>query len=1064
MSGPHHVAAWIVDHAALVLVVGLLLTALFGVGLTDLESDSSLEQFESESPEHEALTSASERFSDESAANETSVQIAVHGDDADVLSRESLIATLELQAAIREDERVAPTLVDEEPTVGLANVVATSIIHQDDVDALEQRAEELRQREQRLDETTAELRTGLEEVRALQREYDQLNDSYEAGEIDEQRYQNRSSELEGEIDAIVERATADLDSSETDRFERAVETVRSTQRELSTLERDEFDSEAAYQRHRDRLEDDLSAAYTDGTVGVLRGEYEQLNAAHDELVAERKALETASQPPLTDQIDTLETVNESVYDETLERLLESDSDDPFGGLAVEFLPADVEPGSEPVETHLLVVTQELDTGEDETGLDAIDDEHVEGQRAIASVASEYGTASDREYAVFGFGLLVDEIDRSLGDSLAIVGPIAVAFVVVTLSIAYRDPLDIALGLVGVLAVVIWTLGFMGWAGIAINQALVAVPVLLVGLSIDYAVHVIMRHREHRSGSGERATMGDDDGSGVRGAMVVALAGVGVALTWATVTTAIGFLSNLVSPVAPIREFGLVSTVGILAAFVVFGAVIPAAKVALETRLERRGRDRRKRAFGTGRRLGTVLSLGSRAAQAAPVAVLVCALLFTGAGAYGATTVDTTLEEADFLVEEPPDWTDDLPGEMASGEYRVTHDLTYIDSQFQRETPQAQVLVDGDVTDPETLRRLETAQETAGGMETAAGGDDAVRSPLTLMESVAAENESFNASFQVADRNDDGVPDRNVALLYDRLFEIDPDAASTVLARGDDGEYEAVRLLVDVRSDADGELVTSETRAVAAAIDSDDAADEPETDLSAIATGDPVVTHVLERDVTTSMLESLVLTIVVVAGVLAVAYRLSGAGAAFGVVTVLPVALTVPWVLGTMALFDVPLNALTGTVASLTIGLGVAYCIHVSSRYRLELQRGNSVSDALTTTVRGTGGAVLGSAATTIGGVATLLIALVPVLRQFGAVTGLLIAYAFVASVVLLPALLVLWTRLFGPVDATADHAENDIDSGDTSDDDPADDGDVTADVEASEDVTVAADSSDRTGR
>ncbi len=67
-----------------------------------------------------------------------------------------------------------------------------------------------------------------------------------------------------------------------------------------------------------------------------------------------------------------------------------------------------------------------------------------------------------------------------------------------------------------------------------------------------------------------------------------------------------------------------------------------------------------------------------------------------------------------------------------------------------------------------------------------------------------------------------------------------------------------------------------------------------------------------------------------------------------------------------------------------------------------------------TTVTGTGGALLGSAATTVGGFGTLSFAIFPVLQQFGIITGLTIIYAFLASVFVLPSLLVVWTRYLGP--------------------------------------------------
>jgi len=85
----------------------------------------------------------------------------------------------------------------------------------------------------------------------------------------------------------------------------------------------------------------------------------------------------------------------------------------------------------------------------------------------------------------------------------------------------------------------------------------------------------------------------------------------------------------------------------------------------------------------------------------------------------------------------------------------------------------------------------------------------------------------------------------------------------------------------------------------------------------------------------------------------------------------------------MYLLEIPFNVMTGMITSLTVGLGVAYSIHMSERYSLELKRTGSVWEAMSRTVTGTGGALLGSAATTVGGFGVLAFAILPPLQQFG---------------------------------------------------------------------------------
>jgi predicted RND superfamily exporter protein len=48
--------------------------------------------------------------------------------------------------------------------------------------------------------------------------------------------------------------------------------------------------------------------------------------------------------------------------------------------------------------------------------------------------------------------------------------------------------------------------------------------------------------------------------------------------------------------------------------------------------------------------------------------------------------------------------------------------------------------------------------------------------------------------------------------------------------------------------------------------------------------------------------------------------------------------------------------------------------------------------------------------TTTGALGTLAVAILPVFAQFGRITAIAVVYAFLASVLVLPALLVLWTK------------------------------------------------------
>ncbi|WP_323676262.1 MMPL family transporter [Halorubellus sp. PRR65] len=982
----------VTDHSRIIIALMLVLTVAVGAGAGGISQSSSLDQFQSDSEESKKLSYIESNFSTGSD-NTTSTQLIVRDDN--VLDKATLVDMIELEQRLQANETIGSTLAENNSVVGISNVVATAAIQREIGGELQGKAAKF----ERLNATVAEESAALKrEQAALQERSTDLNETVGL--------------LRNALDAVRANPNADIRTQ----FERV-------QANSSVEIADDYATfeTAAKQLRNATSRDEAEAAYRQGTQGVLAEEFAALQQRGAELEDRGQELETKaselkelgqeladlqaeleanSNPSLDAQLEQLRSMNQSEIDDTLSLVLGADSS---GGGAFAFMPTSYEPGSTSTNATMLIVTHASGGG---AATGTAPESITDAQLAMQTVTNDAGEVSD--VLVFGAGIISDEINRSMADSLAIVGPLALLFVVVALAIAYRDLIDIVLGVFGIGVVLVWTFGFMGWADIAFNQMMIAVPVLLIGLSIDYAIHIFMRHREERN---NRHTASD-----VRGAMRVGLVGVGVALLFVTATTVIGFLANLTSPIPPIKDFGVVSAVGISAAMLVFGGLIPALKVEIDEFLEDRlDRDRKKTAFGTGGgRFSSVLAVGSTAARKAPYAVIVVALLVSAGGAYGATQVDTSFNQEDFLAQDPPEFTKDLPEPFAPSDYTAKDNLEYVNKNFLREDSQAQLLVQGDVATPDALDRLDAARDAAAdkdSVQVLSNGEPNIQGPLSVMETVAAENETFNATFADADTDGDGVPDRNVGQVYGQLYEVAPDQAAGVIHQTDDGDYAAARLVISVNGGASSTDVTEQMRAIADTVSG--------SGLEATATGQTILFKIVQDNLLQTVIESLLITLVAVVAFLMITYRIAEGSATLGFVTILPVILSVSWILGTMFLLDIPFNILTGMITSLTVGLGVAYSIHLSERYNQELERADSMWEAMQTAVTGTGGALLGSAATTVGGFGVLAFAILPPLQQFGIITGITIIYAFLASVLVLPSLLVVWTRYVGPDDATA---------------------------------------------
>jgi predicted RND superfamily exporter protein len=700
-------------------------------------------------------------------------------------------------------------------------------------------------------------------------------------------------------------------------------------------------------------------------------------------------------PSIAEQIDALESLSESEVETLVARVLDSEADtggsvDPYS-----LLSTDYEAGSTTAPGRVVFVFQDT---RGESG-DSLPTGLVRAQLAMESLSQERITSG--ESFVFGAGIVDEKSGEATGESFALISPVALLLILLVLGIAYRDVLDVLLGLVGVALVLVWMAGVMGWAGIGVTQILIAVPFLLIGLSIDYALHVVMRNREAQL---------DRPDESLREAMTRGLGGVVVAIAAATFTTAVGFGSNAVSSIQSIQEFGLVSAAGIVSAFLIFGVLMPPLKFRLDALLERLGLSRRKRPFGRSGPAGRALAVGADLARRAPVVVIVVAVLLSAGGGVAATDIDTSLDQVDFLPRETPDWMESIPDPFGPGEYDLRANAIYLNEKFVRshDRSQAALLIEGSVTDPGTLDRIAEGRRHLANTTSAvrlANGNLRVTGPLATIDRVAAENETVAGLVEAGDTDGDGVPEENLQVIYDSVYSADPGAAGAVFHRSD-GEYRALRMSVGLAGDADTGTVTEEMRGVATAVEGD-------SDLTVTATGQPVVQELVQRGLLVTLVEGFLITFGVIVVFLTLIFWRRYGTLSLGIVVVAPVVFAQGWIFGTMYAADISFNTETAIIASIAIGIGVDYAIHIGERYLEERQGGDDSVAALRRTVRGTGGALLASAVSTAGGFGVLMLALVPSLQRFGFVTATAIVYAFVASVLVLPSLLVLWERYVG---------------------------------------------------
>ena len=130
---------------------------------------------------------------------------------------------------------------------------------------------------------------------------------------------------------------------------------------------------------------------------------------------------------------------------------------------------------------------------------------------------------------------------------------------------------------------------------------------------------------------------------------------------------------------------------------------------------------------------------------------------------------------------------------------------------------------------------------------------------------------------------------------------------------------------------------------------------------------------------------------------------------YAAVTIIPIGLVVAWLYALMYLIGFSLNFVTATIGAISIGVGIDYSIHMTERFREELRKAETKMQALRQAANGTGVALMASAVSSIVGFAILGFAPMPMFSSFGFLTAIMIFLALVASLVVLPSLLLMVT-------------------------------------------------------
>jgi len=475
--------------------------------------------------------------------------------------------------------------------------------------------------------------------------------------------------------------------------------------------------------------------------------------------------------------------------------------------------------------------------------------------------------------------------------------------------------------------------------------------------------------------------------------------VGAAILLATVTTCIAYLSNLFSDMEGIIQFGILNALGIFSAFIVMIFLIPSY---LTIKQGDSVNDFMKRESVLLKNMLSSLDEFLRSRGTVIVAVV---LILSGGMAVAAANVAINFDVQEFIPQ-------------GSDSERAT---LYVNDNFQSTgLTRVHVLVDGEFTDPVLMLAMQEYLDSMDGNHfiVQTGGLNRIESVFSVMRTWGNQSltgdprydplfaalyiEHFDPEYG---RYAGGA---NASYLEELLETImlNPEM-SMEFVRYYNSSTGLWRVSIEVYDYLEEECIIEMTSLLRESMDILE-----EEGYGTMITGRQLkvveIVDAIREAQLISLMATLAMALVIVCSITLIMDR----GAALGGLALLPSALTIVWIWGALYLLDISLNPITMTVGALTVGLGVDYGIHITSRFANEVSI-KGIRDATSLAIRDTGRGVMGGALTTALSFGVLGFFSIRPIAEFGVMMMFSVIGAMVISLLILPPLLGYWAKCRG---------------------------------------------------
>lgn len=654
----------------------------------------------------------------------------------------------------------------------------------------------------------------------------------------------------------------------------------------------------------------------------------------------------------------------------------------YRSMMVSNLPADdsAEPWDSdgPVLTTFVVVTDP-----DEHGVEVIGDVQEKvtlwADDLSKQAAEETG---DSGVSVFSFSQLSTGQNENLGKELGILNSLCLLLLGFILWTKFRSKRDTANVLVLTVFAILATYGMAGLltllgASMVFNAAMNSIPILLLAIGVDYGLHVVARIREElqdqeKNDPQGRETLRDFSLEARKLAIRRGTILTSAALMVAIFTDMVGFLSFRFSSQQFLVSFGTVIAIGLFFIYLLSITALPALMTIIPPKRLPLAKSGKNEIGPISKWIGSLTET--------PVIVVIVTVIISVPMFIGFQQLEVGFDTRD-------NFDDSVP---------VVADFLMIADEFQSSPSPLYVVLDGDIISPEGKLVYDDVIEELSGTDETNGLPIGI---WGILEESRSSNDELDNLLNQLDDSEASWDMLKTWLLSDAGRNIssgnlNSDATQTVIS------FQAATLDWGATVIFEGELSDALSQLE----------EDRDGDYSIRISGRSLITAQITADVADSAVISTAtvagVILVMLVGINTVRQKNFVRGAARGFVTWIPLMVVVVWVYGIMGLTGYQLNSQTVTIGALTLGLGVDYAVHFTTRMEEEVEHAPNAnpSEWTTKSAATTGRAMFGAALTTAGGFSVLNFSSLVPLQLFGQVFVVAIVLALVSSLFLLPAL------------------------------------------------------------